>query len=68
MAGRPFPRLDEYEAIAQHENGIGMARVFESEVHGALAGTTTADEATGTRSGFFAWVDGAPPDGYRAPG
>jgi putative radical SAM enzyme (TIGR03279 family) len=65
MAGRPFPMLEEYEGIAQHENGIGMARVFESEVHGALAGATT--DATGTRSGFFAWVDGAPPEGYRAP-
>ncbi len=67
MAGRPFPQLDEYEGIAQHENGIGMARVFESEVHGALAGTVGTDDATGTRSGFFAWVDGAPPEGYRAP-
>jgi putative radical SAM enzyme (TIGR03279 family) len=67
MAGRPFPRLDEYEGIEQHENGIGMARVFESEVHGALAGTTAPADATGTRSGFFAWVDGAPPEGYRAP-
>ncbi len=67
MAGRPFPPLDEYEGIAQHENGIGMARVFESEVHGALAGTVGTADATGTRSGFFAWVDGAPPEGYRAP-
>lgn len=65
MAGRAFPQLDEYEGIAQHENGIGMARVFESEVHGALTGETAAP--TGTRSGFFAWVDGAPPEGYRAP-
>jgi putative radical SAM enzyme (TIGR03279 family) len=66
MAGRSFPKLEEYEGIAQHENGIGMARVFESEVHGALAGTS-ATEPTGTRAGFFAWVDGAPPEGYRAP-
>jgi putative radical SAM enzyme (TIGR03279 family) len=66
MAGRPFPHLDDYEAVSQHENGIGMARVFESEVHGALSGDGVT-EATGTRSGFFAWVDGAPPEGYRAP-
>ena len=58
--------LDDYEGVAQHENGIGMARVFEAEVHGALAGDGV-DGATGTRSGFFAWVDGAPPEGYRAP-
>ncbi len=66
MAGRPFPDLDEYDGVAQHENGIGMARVFESEVHDALAGHG-GSEPTGTRSGFFAWVDGAPPEGYRAP-
>jgi NifB/MoaA-like Fe-S oxidoreductase len=66
MAGRPFPPLDDYEAVSQHENGIGMARVFESEVNGALSGDGVA-ETTGTRSGFFAWVDGAPPEGYRAP-
>ena len=66
MAGRPFPALDEYEGVVQHENGIGMARVFESEVHDALAGSDSI-ETTGTRSGFFAWVDGAPPEGYRAP-
>jgi NifB/MoaA-like Fe-S oxidoreductase len=65
MAGRAFPALDEYEDIAQHENGIGMARVFEAEVQNALAGESTT--TTGTRSGFFAWVDGAPPTGYRAP-
>ena len=35
-------------------------------MHGALAGGATT-EPTGTRSGFFAWVDGAPPEGYRAP-
>jgi NifB/MoaA-like Fe-S oxidoreductase len=65
MAGRPFPVLAEYEDLTQHENGIGMARVFESEVQDALNGVTTS--TTGTRSGFFAWVDGAPPEGYRAP-
>jgi NifB/MoaA-like Fe-S oxidoreductase len=65
MAGRPFPALAEYEDLTQHENGIGMARVFEAEVQRALSGDST--ETTGTRSGFFAWVDGAPPEGYRAP-
>jgi putative radical SAM enzyme (TIGR03279 family) len=66
MAGRSFPELDAYEGVAQHENGIGMARVFEAEVHAALSGETEV-EAVGTRAGFFAWVDGAPAEGYRAP-
>ncbi len=65
LAGRPFPALDAYDGCPQHENGIGMARTFESEVRAALAGNEV--EPTGVRSGFFAWVDGAPADGYRAP-
>src|SRR3984893_10007531 len=65
LAGRPFPALDAYDGCPQHENGIGMARTFETEVRAALAGTDV--EPTGVRSGFFAWVDGAPADGYRAP-
>jgi putative radical SAM enzyme (TIGR03279 family) len=65
MAARPFPALDAYDGCPQHENGIGMARTFEAEVHAALAGADV--ETTGPRSGFFAWVDGAPADGYRAP-
>lgn len=66
MAGRPFPALEEYEDVAQHENGIGMARVFEAEVRHALDGATTVVPDV-SRGGFFAWVDGAPPEGYRAP-
>ncbi|MSO36972.1 MAG: DUF512 domain-containing protein [Acidimicrobiia bacterium] len=65
MAGRPFPELAAYEEIVQHENGIGMARVFEAEVTVALSGHDV--DGTGTRPGFFAWVDGAPAEGYRAP-
>jgi NifB/MoaA-like Fe-S oxidoreductase len=65
LAGRPFPDLDAYDDCAQHENGIGMARTFEAEVRAALAGNGV--QPTGPRSGFFAWVDGAPADGYRAP-
>ena len=30
MAGRPFPPLETYGAVAQHDNGIGMARAFEA--------------------------------------
>jgi hypothetical protein len=44
-----------------HEDGVGMARTFELEFRGAVR------EATGVATGFFAWVDGAPAEGYRAP-
>jgi NifB/MoaA-like Fe-S oxidoreductase len=65
MTDRPFPAFDAYDGMPQHENGIGMARTFEAEVRAALAGGEV--EGTGTRRGFFAWVDGAPAEGYRAP-
>jgi putative radical SAM enzyme (TIGR03279 family) len=65
LAGRPFPTLDAYDHVLQHENGIGMARTFEAEVGAALAGVDVS--VTGTRSGFFAAVEGAPAEGYRAP-
>jgi hypothetical protein len=42
-----------------------MARTFEAEVAAALAGVDIA--VTGTRPGFFAAVEGAPAEGYRAP-
>jgi putative radical SAM enzyme (TIGR03279 family) len=61
LAGRRFPLAEAYEGFAMHEDGIGMARTFESEFLGRR------EEATGTRPGFFAWVDGAPAEGYRAP-
>ena len=61
MAGRPFPASDAYEGFHMHEDGIGMARTFELEFNGLL------DAPTGPQSGFFAWVDGAPAAGYRAP-
>jgi putative radical SAM enzyme (TIGR03279 family) len=61
LAERPFPSADTYEGFPMHEDGIGMARTFEMELRGEV------EEATGPQSGFFAWVDGAPADGYRAP-
>ena len=61
MAGLPFPPAEEYDGFPQHENGIGMARAFEA----AFGGDASA--AYGVRPGFFAWVDGAPAEGYRAP-
>jgi putative radical SAM enzyme (TIGR03279 family) len=65
LAQRPFPAHDDYEEFVQHENGVGMARTFEAEVRAAIAGATV--QGTRPRTGFFAWVDGAPADGYRAP-
>jgi NifB/MoaA-like Fe-S oxidoreductase len=64
LAGRPFPPLDAYDALDQHENGVGMARAFEAEVRAALSGEVRPIAAA--RPGFFAWVEGAPADGYRA--
>ncbi len=61
MAGRPFPAAETYEGFPQHENGLGMARAFEAAFRG------DESSALGVRPGFFAWVDGAPPIGYRAP-
>jgi NifB/MoaA-like Fe-S oxidoreductase len=61
MADRDFPAPDTYEGFAMHEDGIGMARTFELEFLGLV------DRPTGPQSGFFAWVDGAPAEGYRAP-
>jgi putative radical SAM enzyme (TIGR03279 family) len=61
LAGRPFPPAETYEGFPMHEDGIGMARAFEAELLGAV------DEPIGVQPGFFAWVDGAPPAGYRAP-
>jgi len=62
LAGRPFPSADAYEGFPMHEDGVGMARVFELE----LTGDSDA-AGIGVQPGFFAWVDGAPPEGYRAP-
>ena len=43
-----------------YEDGVGIVRTFEREFTGEV------DEPTNTAAGFFAWVDGAPPEGYRA--
>ncbi|MGF1599278.1 MAG: DUF512 domain-containing protein [Acidimicrobiales bacterium] len=61
LAGRPFPAADTYDGFPMHEDGIGMARNFELEFEGRAEGELTP------RSGFFANVDGAPAEGYRAP-
>jgi putative radical SAM enzyme (TIGR03279 family) len=61
LAGRPFPPAEAYEGFPMHEDGVGMARTFEQEFRGLV------DAPTGVQSGFFAAVDGAPAEGYRAP-
>jgi NifB/MoaA-like Fe-S oxidoreductase len=60
LAGRPFPDLGTYGAVAQHENGIGMAAAFAARFRGRL------DAPEGGPGGFFQSVDGAPAAGYRA--
>ena len=61
MTGRPFPAAETYAGFDMHEDGIGMARTFAMEFTGEV------DVPIGPQSGFFAWVDGAPAAGYRAP-
>jgi putative radical SAM enzyme (TIGR03279 family) len=60
LADRPFPAAEVYDGFPMHEDGVGMARAFEEAWSGRTAGI--APEA-----GFFASVDGAPAEGYRAP-
>ena len=62
LAGRPFPPAEAYEGFPMHEDGIGMARTFELEFTRRRPTSRPA-----RRAGFFAWVDGAPAAGYRAP-
>jgi putative radical SAM enzyme (TIGR03279 family) len=62
MAGREVPRAREYEGYPQHENGIGMARAFAESFRKPADGGPG-----GVRHGFFASVDAAPAEGYRAP-
>ncbi len=61
LAGEPFPTAGRYDGFSMYEDGIGMARTFEQEFLGQV------EAPSGPQSGFFAWVDGAPAEGYRAP-
>ncbi|HUR50051.1 MAG TPA: DUF512 domain-containing protein [Acidimicrobiales bacterium] len=65
LADRPFPEVEEYEGFTQHENGVGMARAFLTELAGHPTGIEQEERVPA--SGFFATVDGAPAEGYRAP-
>ena len=62
LAERSFPTATSYDEFPQHENGIGMARAFVDSF-----ANPTADGPGGVRHGFFASVDSAPAEGYRAP-
>ena len=61
LAGRAFPSARRYGDYPQHENGIGMARAFAESFARPAAGGPG-----GVRHGFFASVDAAPAEGYRA--
>lgn len=62
LAGRDLPPARRYDGYPQHENGIGMARAFMDSF-----ARPTAEGPGGVRHGFFASVDSAPAEGYRAP-
>ena len=75
LAGLPFPPAESYEGFAMHEDGVGMARLlaehWDDPAEPALPVDQTPSAERGgaalARGGFFAWVDGAPAQGYRAP-
>jgi putative radical SAM enzyme (TIGR03279 family) len=62
LAGRQLPPARHYEGYPQHENGIGMARAFDESFR-----DPGRRGPGGVRHGFFASVDAAPAEGYRAP-
>jgi putative radical SAM enzyme (TIGR03279 family) len=62
LAGRDLPPAHFYDGYPQHENGIGMARAFVDSF-----GRPASRGPGGVRHGFFASVDAAPAEGYRAP-
>jgi putative radical SAM enzyme (TIGR03279 family) len=64
VAERPFPALGTYGAVAQHDNGIGMARAFEASFTGQELDGPEGEKGP---SGFFRSIEGAPALGYRAP-
>jgi putative radical SAM enzyme (TIGR03279 family) len=61
LADRELPPAGHYEGYPQHENGIGMARAFVDSYTRPAGGGPG-----GVRHGFFASVDAAPAEGYRA--
>ena len=61
LTGRPFPPAEAYEGFPMTEDGIGLARLITEQLTGRH------DAADLHTAGFFASVDGAPAEGYRAP-
>ncbi|MCY3578420.1 MAG: DUF512 domain-containing protein [bacterium] len=61
LAGFDFPDPEAYEGFGMHEDGVGMVATLKMEFLGQT------EDVVGTRPGFFAWVEGAPAEGYRAP-
>jgi putative radical SAM enzyme (TIGR03279 family) len=72
LAGRPFPPAGHYEGFPMAEDGIGLGRLLELQFGetatarpgGGLEPAGAQGQRTG---GFFASVDAAPAEGYRAP-
>jgi NifB/MoaA-like Fe-S oxidoreductase len=70
LAGMELPEASAYEGFPQHENGIGMVRAFEESFTkdpGENIHPRSGEVVTPARTGFFAWVEGAPAEGYRSP-
>ena len=61
MAGEPFPTPTRTRATPSTRTASAWSG------RSARPSTGDAGAAHGVRPGFFAWVDGAPADGYRAP-
>lgn len=66
LAGRAFPPVESYEDVEMTEDGVGMARAFESEFR-SVATADVDDRSVERASGFFRSMEGAPALGYRAP-
>jgi len=66
LADVEFPPAANYGSFEMHEDGIGMARAFQSGFLSKDASAVAVGAAGVAQSGFFRSVDGAPGVGYRA--
>lgn len=66
LAGRPFPPAEAYVDLDMTEDGVGMARAFESEFT-TVESIDSNQLSTERASGFFRSLEGAPALGYRSP-
>ena len=66
LAGLSLPEAADYDGFPQHENGVGMVRAFEQSFAAEVSEPIDRGGVP-ARTGFFAWVEGAPAEGYRAP-